>query len=209
MNKAKINQTKKTGFWSWVHKYRIKLAGFLFIVILPIAFIVTVYVGAYVNNNKVHFDVEVSESTEFINSFREIDELDPLYLTFDWIELKYPTLNEDTQEWFGGFYTFSMFYTANEGYNIVSVNATFVLQTQWTEMRQMIAQQTLSTSERYFVINFNYDLPTRPLWFVNVTDPILYIKLDYTYQTPTGQINTTEYVHIDLSDFNPESVLPS
>jgi hypothetical protein len=209
MNKNIKGQQKKIGFWAWIHQNRIKIAGFLFIVILPVAFVIAVYVGAYANNNKVHFDAEVTAQTNYVRSFLDTDELEAITLSIDWTELKNPSETTDPVGYTGGYYKFSAYYTAKEGYNVGNVSITPVLQTKWTDMRSMIAQQSLSTSVRSFQIDFNFDLPTRPLWFVNVTDPVLYLKVDYTYQTPTGQINKTEYVSIDLSSLSPDRVIPN
>ncbi len=209
MNKNIKGQPKKIGFWSWVHQNRIKIAGFLFIAVLPVAFVIAVYVGAYANNNKVHFDAEVTSQTTYVNKFVDIDELEAITLTVDWTELKNPQETTDPVGWTGGYYKFSVFYTVRETYTVGNVRATPVLQTKWTDMRSMIPQQSLSTSVRTFQLDFNYDLPVRPLWFVKVTDPMLYLKVEYTYQTPTGQINKTEYVQVDLSVLSPDRVIPN
>jgi hypothetical protein len=209
MNKNIKGQPKKIGFWSWVHLNRIKIAGFLFIAVLPVAFVITVYVGAYANNNRVHFDAEVTAQTTYVNKFVDLDELEAITLTLDWTELKNPQETTDPVGWTGGYYKFTLFYTAKETYTVGNVRVTPVLQTKWTDMRSMIPQQSLSTTVRSFQLDFNYDLPARPLWFVKVTDPMLYLKVDYTYQTPTGQINKTEYVSVDLAILSPDRVIPN
>lgn len=211
MNKTLKTQSKnkKTGFWIWFHLNRIRIAAFLFIVVLPVAFVISVYVGAYANNNKVHFDAEVTANTHYHRDFLSPEDLEAITLKVDWKELKHPVETTDPVGWTGGYYKFNVYYSTKENYVVGNVRATLVLQTRWTDMRSMTAQQSLSTTARSFTIDYNYDLPVRPLWFVKVTDPLLYIKVDYTYQTPTGQINKTEYVSIDLTDRIPDRVIPN
>jgi hypothetical protein len=157
----------------------------------------------------VHFDAEVTEQTTYVKAFVEADALEAITLTIDWTELKNPQETTDPVGWTGGYYKFTVFFTSKETYTVGNVRVTPVLQTKWADMRSMIAQQSLSTTARSFQIDFNYDLPTRPLWFVKVTDPMLYLKVEYTYQTPTGQINKTEYVRVDLSELSPDQVIPN
>lgn len=209
MNKTIKGQNKKPSIWSWIHRNRIKITAFMFIVIIPFSFLLTVYLGAYTNNNKVHFDTEVTDETVYVKSFVKPDELEALSLTVNWTELKNPIATTNPVGWIGGYYKFSIFYTANENYAINSVRVTPVLQTQWIEMRSSIGHQTVATVARSIQLDFNYDLPANPLWFVNVTDPILYLKVEYTYDTPSGEVLNTEYVSIDLSTLNPERVIPN
>jgi len=55
-------------------------------------------------------------------------------------------------------------------------------------------------------IPFNYELPTRPLWFVNVTEPTLYLKVDYTILSAGNPVEKVAYIEYSLADLNPQTV---
>jgi hypothetical protein len=193
-------------FWKWLHKNRIKVVTYSFLIIIPLTLLLTAYIGTYTTHTKVHFDQEVTENTEYISKFTDMDEIDAFELSIDWKELKYPVLNED-DELSGGYYMFSMFYTAKQNYSVISMTVTPVLKTNWTDIRSMGNPVTLTPSARNVQIPFNYELPVKPLWFVTVEEPILYLKIDYTFVTATNEIAKTVYIQFILSDINPDKVV--
>ncbi|MDY0074759.1 MAG: hypothetical protein RBR75_02590 [Acholeplasmataceae bacterium] len=193
---------KKKKFWTSVHQNRLKIALSLFIILIPVALILTVYIGAYTNNRKVHFDQTPTENTVYIKKFISHDEIDALTLDISWYELKHPTLN-DENILTGGYYKFDLFYQPKTNYDIVSVTVTPVLQTHWTTMRSIGQSQALATHIRQIIVSFDYSLPVKPLWFVEVTDPNLYLKVDYTFISADKQVTKTAYVIFPLEDINP------
>lgn len=193
-------------FWKWLHKNRIKVVTYSFLIIIPLTLLLTAYIGTYTTHTKVHFDQEVTENTEYISKFTDMDEIDAFELSIDWKELKYPVLNED-DELSGGYYMFSMFYTAKQNYSVISMTVTPVLKTNWTDIRSMGNPVTLTPSARNVQIPFNYELPVKPLWFVTVEEPILYLKIDYTFVTATNEIAKTVYIQFILSEINPDKVV--
>ena len=209
--KNNVKKDVKLNFWLWLHQNRIKVVVLSFLIIVPIALILTAYIGAYTNNQKVHFDAEVSNTTVYIKDFTDIDEIDAFELSIVWQELKNPVETEVDGETIltGGFYKFNMFYTPKANYTVNSVNVTAVLKTPWTDVRYIAATAPLSTTVRSVQVNFNHELPLRPLWFVEVSDPILYLKLEYTFMAAGNPLVKTVYIEFPLEDLNPNVVVPN
>ncbi|RJX24978.1 MAG: hypothetical protein C4537_05670 [Acholeplasma sp.] len=196
----------KPSFWTWIHLNRIKIALVLFLVVVPLTLSLIIYTGTYANGQRVHFDAEATQSTTFINDFVAIDEIDALELSIEWTELKNPT--EDDQGMLtGGYYRFNILYTPKENYEIISVAITPVLKTPWTERQVLGTRSTVTTTNRSFTILYNEDLPLRPLWFVTVDEPNLYLKVEYTFITASNQVTKTVYVSFPLHDLNPDKVV--
>lgn len=206
INVIPIQKPKK--FWSQVHKNRIKIALSMFFILIPIVLVLIAYIGTYTNQKKIHFDQTATEETVYIKKFVNPDELDALSLNLTWYELRHPVadVNGDLS---GGTYTFDIFYTAKDNYDIVSVSVTPVLKTPWTNLRSIGSLTSVYTSSRRMTIPFNYNLPVTPLWFVDVTDPILYLKVDYTFSSAGSQVQKTGYVRLVLEDLNPTRVATS
>ena len=209
MAKKKLKPSKSKNLFSFIHQYRLKIVLFSFFVIVPIVFVISLYTATYQTYKKVHFDVEVGADTVFINQFMKMDEIEEFDFSFTWAELKNPKLNLETDELEGGYYKFQMHYTPKSNYQITNLRVTPVLQTMWVDMRSRGNIVSLSTTAKAFVINFNYDLPITPLWFVKVTDPVLYLRFEYTYQTAGTPVNKTIYVRILLDDITPIKVIPN
>jgi len=209
--KNNVSKDRKLNFWSWFHLNRIKLVVLSFLVIIPLTLILTAYIGAYTNNQKVHFDNEISETTVYIKDFTNINDIDAFNLSIVWQELKNPIEVEVVGETMltDGFYKFNMFYAPKTNYTVNSVNVTAVLKTPWTNVRYIATPAPLSTTVRSVQVNFNHELPLRPLWFVEVSDPILYLKLDYTFMAAGTQLSKTVYVAFPLENLNPNVVVPN
>ncbi len=196
----------KPTFWAWIHLNRIKIALILFLVVVPFTLALIIYTGTYANGQRVHFDAEVTESTTYIKDFVEPDEIDALELSIQWTELKHPT-EDETGTLTGGYYRFNILYTAKTNYEIISVSATPVLKTPWTDQQVIGTRSTVTTTNRAFTILYNEDLPLRPLWFVTVNEPNLYLKVEYTFITASNQVTKTVYVAFPLHDLNPDKVV--
>ena len=75
MKKELLSQMKnqkiveKQTFWSWLHRYRLKVVILAFVILLPLALVFTAYVGSYTANRKVYFDSDMTEETEIIKDF--------------------------------------------------------------------------------------------------------------------------------------------
>jgi hypothetical protein len=209
MPKQQLKVSRAKRIFSWIHVNRLKIVLFAFFVILPIAFVTTLYIATYTTYKKVHFDNEVTAETSFIKTFVEMDEIEEFDFVFQWTELRNPKLSTITNELEGGYYKFQMHYTQKSGYQISNLKVTPVLQTMWTDMRSIGNPVVLITTPKNVQVNFNYELPVSPLWFVTVTDPILYLKLEYTYQTASTPIQKVVYISFNLSELTPDKVIPN
>lgn len=206
MNKQNTKRKKST--LSWIHRNRVRIGIWLFLVILPISLVVTAYVGSYTSNKSVYFDAEITEESEKISDFINPDELKGLSINIEWDALKKPSLGDD-DELFGGYYRFIISYTPDQNFNIENVKITPVLKTDWKNYRSIGVQRYLSTNNITFSIDFNYDLPESPLLFVTIEEPILYLKVEYTYVSAGQTVTEIEYVKYSLKDTNPNVVIPS
>jgi len=201
------NKYQKNTKLQWLHKNRIKIAILTFLIIIPISLIIIAYAGTYNAYKKVSFqdltDENLSEIT-YIKDFKDIDDLDYIDLTIEWKTLKNPVFNDDDSI-DTGYYHFNIAYEAKSTYDVTQVVVTPVLQTNWVNYRSIGTASALNPSNS-FLITFNYELPVRKLLFINVTDPILYLKIDITYETANETIEQTQYVAYTLDDKLPESV---
>ncbi len=205
MKKQKIEE--KRTFWTWLHRYRTKVVILAFLIILPLTLIFTAYIGSYTSNRRVNFDLEVTEETEVIKQFINFDEIDALILNIVWSELKHPITLPDTDELAGGYYKFNISYVANENYNVKNVSVIPVLQTDWKNIRSLGTSKSIREAGTEVSIIFNYELPFNPLLFVKVSEPNLYLKVQYTVTSSGNDVNYTEYVHFSLKDLNPLNVV--
>ncbi|MBU1141758.1 MAG: hypothetical protein KKG64_04465 [Firmicutes bacterium] len=203
------NQTiePKASFWSWLHKNRLKVVVLAFVIIIPIALIFTAYIGSYTTNRKVNFDVEQTDETVYVKKFMNPDEIDAFNLFIVWSELKHPVIIAGTEELSGGYYKFTMYYEVSENYTVKNVSVTPVLQTDWTNLRSVGTSVALSTFEKPVTVAFNYLLPVNPLLFVSVSEPNLYLKVQYTLTTGGNDVNFIEYVKFSLGEINPLNVV--
>lgn len=206
MNKQNISKKKR--ILSWIHKNRVKLGIWLFLIILPITLVITAYVGSYTTNKIVYFDSEITEESVMVKKFIKADELKGISLNIEWDAFTKPTESED-DTLTGGSYRFIISYSPESSYDVGSVKITPVLQTDWKDYRSVGAQRSLSTNDISFPIAFNFDLPTSPLLFVTIQDPNLYLKVEYTYSVVGQDVTEIEYVKFSLKDLNPNIVIPN
>lgn len=216
----------KPSFWTWFHKNRVKIGIITFIVVVPLALLLSVYIGAYVENNKVHFDQVLTEDTTFVKDFikvnpSKLDVNDENYLILDmfddfdifikWEELYIPYINPNTSELDYGSYRFKMYYTASESSDVSYVNVTPLLQTPWTSIRSIGNSTGLGTSEpttTNIYVSYNYKMPVTPLPLVNVESPYLYLRVTYGLTVGDTTETASEYLRIDLNNIDPWSVYP-
>lgn len=205
MNKQNLTKQKRVLYW--IHKNRVKIGIWLFLIVLPISLVITSYIGSYTANKSVYFDKEITEESEKIKDFVSSDELKALTINIEWSSLKRPSLN-DEGELIGGFYGFNVSYTPDTNYQLDSVRITPVLKTDWKNFSSVGNQRVIAINMTSFVIDFNYELPTSPLLFVTIEEPNLYLKVEYTYESAGQSIVEIEYVKFPLKDLNPKTVVP-
>ena len=205
MKNTKI-ETKK-GFWSWLHRNRLTVVVMSFIILAPLTLVAISYIGSYTSNRIVHFDVTETEQSVMIKKFKDIDEIQGFEIFVEWEELKNAYQAEDSILWVGGYYRFNVYYEANPNYTINSIYITPLLQTDWTDMRTVGNKVQLTEFERLIAIEFNYHLPVRPLPFVTVSEPNLYLKVEYSVSYGGNVVSKVEYVKYSLKGLNPYLVI--
>lgn len=197
---------KKVTFWTWLHRNRIKVAVLAFLIILPIALVLTAYIGSYTANRKVTFDDTITEESEYIKDFLNPDEIDAFEMTIVWNELKHPVGTVDEEGFENGYYEFLITYAAQENFTVKNVTIVPVLQTDWTNLRAVGTPVSLTNTATVTVL-FNHDLPVKPLLFVTVSEPHLYLMVQYTLTTGGQDVSFIEYVQFSLKDINPLNVI--
>ncbi len=203
----KTNKIKQKSVLSWIHKNRVKIGIWMFLIIVPITLVVTAYIGSYTSNKSVYFDLEITEESEKIKDFISIDELKAITLDIEWDALKKPTLDED-DNLVGGYYRFNVSYTPDENYQIQNVKITPVLKTDWKNFTSVGIQRYIAMNKVSFSVDYNFDLPHSPLLFVTIEEPNLYLKVEYSYTSAGQTITEVEYVKFPLEDINPNIVIP-
>jgi hypothetical protein len=206
MNKQ--NNKKKKSTLSWIHKNRIKIGIWLFLIVLPISLIITAYVGSYTSNNSVYFDAEITEESEEISDFIAADELMAIKLNIEWDALRKPS-EGDQGQLTGGYYRFKISYTSEPNFEIENVKITPVLRTDWKNYSSIGIERFITETDMSISIDFNFDLPHSPLLFITIEEPILYLKVEYSFQSAGQTMTEIEYVKYSLKDLNPNTVVPA
>jgi hypothetical protein len=205
MNKTE-NSNNKKNVWKWIHRNRLLILIVTFLVVVPLALVITSYVGTYVGSQKFYFAEELTDDVERIRDFDSPDSISAFDLSIEWTKLKHPQENEEG-ELENGKYYFLFRYDADKNFDVQSVTVTPLLQTDWARMRSLGSSFNLNDGvAKSTNIPFNYELPTRPLWFVNVTEPTLYLKVDYTILSAGNPVEKVAYIEYSLADLNPQTV---
>ncbi|MBN3490574.1 hypothetical protein JV173_03495 [Acholeplasma equirhinis] len=195
-------------FGKWLNKYRLLIILILFIVVVPVAFVVSLYLGDYLKYKAVTFGNESITEFQGYELLTEDDtnhqvitiKTTDLTYSIKWMSYTTPLYDDET-----GTYVFRVKYEEHSNKFVSNVQATLILQTQWinakSQPKPIVTQETYSTNQN---INFNYVLPKSPLWFVTVEMPDLYVKLSYDIQYGLGTIETkVSYHKIDLINLIP------
>jgi len=199
-------ETKK-GFWAWLHRNRLTVVVMSFIILAPLTLVAVSYIGSYTSNRIAYFDIEETAESVYIKKFKDIDEIQGFEIFVEWAELKNAYQPVDSELWVGGYYTFDIWYEANPNYTINSIFITPLLQTDWTDMRTVGNRVTITENQKNIAIEFNYHLPVRPLPFVSVSEPNLYLKVEYNVSYGGNVVNKVDYVKYSLKGLNPYLVI--
>ena len=197
----------KKGFWAWLHRNRLTVVVMSFIILAPLTLVAVSYIGSYTSNRIAYFDVEETAETVYVKKFKDIDEIQGFEIFVEWAELKNAYQPEDSELWVGGYYTFDVWYEANPNYTINSIFITPLLQTDWADMRTVGNRVTITENQKNIAIEFNYHLPVKPLPFVSVGEPNLYLKVEYSVSYGGTAVNKVEYVKYSLKGLNPQLVI--
>jgi hypothetical protein len=208
MPKQIQNVVTKVQLLSWLHKYRIKLALSLFLIVTPVFSIAIGYITPYRQSTRVSFDPEITDESVFIRNFKSLDELEDITLYFSWITLMEPIENQDGTL-SGGSMTFRIQYEIENNKDINNLFVTPVLQPLYTNIRDVGQQKViLPFGDTDFTIPHNLLYPFNPLFLVQLNDPILYLKITYKeiLNDKIDPVTVTEYIRIPLDAFNPTNV---
>lgn len=180
--------------------------GIILVIVVPFLLITFTYIFSYTSSLKVSFDDVITEDSIYIKNYITIDEVDAISLTIDWKTLSSPKKVEDVLS--NGFYTFELSYESNDNYQVNQVSITPVLQTKWADIRSV--GETINLSENMVTqskIDFNFELPMKPLYFINVEEPILYLKISFVNSINNLNVPYTIYVKYELTDIYPSQVI--
>lgn len=199
-------------FGKWLLKYRLKIILFSFVILVPIVFVIALYVGDYLRYKNVEFSDNVVSKfqTSYITledeTYHQIINLETDEVLIQIKLIDYMTLEyyDDTN----GHYTFKVRHEVKPNAHIHDIKVNFVIQTHWVNAKSDVIPVPLSTT---FGTNrriaYNYVLPQSPLWFVTVTDPFLYVEVSYHKEYAMDHEETVHhYFKTYLGDITPTTV---
>ena len=152
----------------WIKTNPVKFLLFIILLVLPLIFIILLYLGTFFSNNKFSFTEDGSEVNV---TYTHIDDL-PFELHIYYKSVISPTNNQN------GSIVYTTGYTRKD-IPITSINVTYVIHTNWIDTTTRHNQNLTTysvTNPRETNIPYNHDSPLFPLWLVKVT-PDLYLKL--------------------------------
>ena len=200
-----MKQTKKQSltFFQKIHKYRVKIGLITFLVAIPLALLLAAFLGPYTSNKNVYFD---EEKTDVQSKFVDLDELEELTLQIEWTTLVNPRFDEEGTVTTHGAYRFDISYEPKGAYNLTSVVITPVLHTDWFPHNEIGSKTQITQTKKSVSIPFDETFPMRRLLFVEINEPNLYLKVEYTYTLIDQTVTKTAYVKYTLKGLNPPHV---
>lgn len=209
MSTKQIKKNQPSSFWSLFHKYRTKIALFSFLIIIPITLILVAYLGPLNESRQVTFDSTITDSSEFINSFKGLDDIKDLEMKLIWSELNIPILN-DKEELINGSYKFNLSYTVLDGKNISGVTVQVALKSLYGTVQNVSNPVSVSSSVNGSDITVSHNVlyPFSPLWFVTINEPTVYLKITYKESFPgiSQPVDVIQYASYSLADVLPKKV---
>lgn len=193
-----MKKAKKVSKSTWLYQNRLKIFIVLFFIVLPVIFIPSIYVSKYIDSKPVLFDDKKADVVA-------VDDLKVFDITYTITHVRLPN-TEAT----GGYYRFNYELTKLDSVNpINNVKIQFQLSTRWAKYTEVSAEQAATLNQTKTVqINFNYDMDTPILPFVEAKGPYLYAKISYDeiiLGTPYARV---VYVHLpyDLVKHNTQII---
>lgn len=189
-----LKQANRTQYQKFLNAW-----GWLFVIIIPLSLIGYTYIHNYVKSQKVTFD----ESSTNISHFVAYDELVDIELVIDWVSYDTPVIGSNN-ELTDGEFTFHISYINSSPTPIYNVYVLPLLQTDWADIKVIGELKPISTtSVTSFEIEFNHRLPVKPLYFVVIKEPVLYLKVTYQVEVSGSMVTKTKYVKYHLTDDFP------
>lgn len=187
----------KSSFGKWLLKYRLLITLLSIFILIPVIFVIALYVGDYLKYKKVSFDDQVItqfESTSLTYEQETLHEEINLVNTDLIVKIKLesilvPEYSDET-----GNYVFKSKYEEVPNKSVSNVRITMILQTDWMDAKSQPYQTSLAKSygSSTQMLIFSEMLPTSPLLFVKVERPHLYVKVTYDINLGLGQNETRE-----------------
>jgi len=209
MQKPKSTKKNTKNFWTFFHTYRTKIALIAFVVVIPLTLVLTAYLGPLSKSRSVTFDRNITEQSEYISDFKNLDDLDDLNLILQWTTYRRP-VDDGNGNFVNGSYTFNIRYETLNNKNISNVRVQLVLKPVYgdTQDTNNPVAITAGNTGSNFTVSHSIVYPFTPLWLVQINEPTVYIKITYT-ETFTGSIapiEVTEYAFYSLSGIDPTNV---
>ena len=209
MGTNKITKKKQQNFWTFFHQYRTKIALLTFFVILPITLLLIAYLGPLEQSRSVTFDTDNNNQSIFISDFNHLEDLKDIDITLDWTTLRNPVFDEDILVT-SGLYRFIVSYDVLNNKNISNLRVQIALKPLYGTDQDMSTLTSIrSTSQGSSVdVIHNVMYPFSPLWFINIEEPNVYLKIIYTesFEGNIDPIEVTVYAYYSLKDKLPISV---
>lgn len=166
----------KQSLGSKIMQYRKIILLALFFIILPVFLVIGIYSGTKANGEKVRFSEEKVLKSK---KFDDISNFNEFHLTLTYTEISTLFDAENTDEKIGNTYTFTILY---EEYlhHIENVTVTAVLVAPWSTYQEVKAPLVLTEGRTHTIsVDFKKEVPYKPLWFVEIEHPILYLEVSY------------------------------
>ncbi len=213
-------KNEKKRLSEWLIKYRLIL--FLSLIVLTIVILVTiVYAGNKSISKRINFakDDKTAAEKVHVKNFIDYKDFKDLLIKIEFSDLTAyeetktdPATGEEVTTVLGQTYQFKVSVSntdVSEKYGAFKL--TFALQADWSDNRGYSAERAFTYPGSTYTININHTetYPHKPLWFVSVPRPTLYIKVSYTpVDLPPGIdpnytpiIPEIAYLKVNLNDF--------
>jgi hypothetical protein len=164
-----MRKVKKISKWAWIYQHRLAIFMVLFFVVLPVIFIPSMYLQKYLDSKPVLFDDKQAEVVS-------LDDMPVFAIEYTITQVRLPN-----DENLGGYYKFEYKLTRETGINpINNIRIQFQLVTRWAKYSELSTEQSVTLNQNRSVqMNFNYDMETSVLPFVQASGPYLYAKITY------------------------------
>ena len=164
-----MRKAKKVSKWTWLYQHRLAVFMILFLVILPIIFVPSIYVKTYLDSKPVLFSDKKADVVS-------VDDMPLFDIDYTITHVRLP--NSDNV---GGYYRFNYELIKTSGVNQISnIRVQFQLSTRWAKYSEVSTEQTVTLATMKTVqMNFNYDMDKSVLPLVKASGPTLYAKITY------------------------------
>lgn len=207
-----MNTEKSTGFLSWVKTHPQKAMILLFLIVIPLLFVILFSVSFTNKGKSFYFDV-VSEEPQLIYQ-NKISKQSTLDIYFEDFEINLlsvrGTTNNEGEEITYGIFEFEKTQKMTNHYVNSTVTFRYVMTANWFSEQSTI----VSSNSTKFTVTFPYNLPKHKHLILKVNKPILYVEINIVRPTLVGDDivlgheEVTLYYKYDLNNVKYTNVLP-